>query len=661
MNPRSFFIAACALSSASTVYANTDTATLEPIVVTATPMRDPLTIITDAKAPRQPLPAADGAGLLKSIPGFSVTRKGGSGGDPLLRGLGAGRLNILIDGSSAFGGCGMRMDPPTAYIYPDMFDRVVVSKGPQSVQHGPVPLAGSVSFERDTPTFTGPSVSGDISATVASFDRNDQSLNLLAGSELGWIRLSGQRNESGDYRDGEGVRVNSAARRHSAAATVGWTPDSQTLLEFSYDWSRGEGAYADRMMDGAKFDRDAWQIKAERRQITPWLNKVSASYYHSYVDHVMDNFSLRRPPAMKSAWALSNPDREVEGAKVDAELSFDQLTLNLGADIQHDWHTARSGVNYQQQARTPDMRFSRQGIYLEGKYTLSEQSRILAGWRVDQHEATDQRANSASKTAGVTDRDTLHGGFIRFEQQTTPQWLWFAGVGYTERAADYWERTKGNNAFLLNPEKQTQLDLGLSWRQGDWRANASVFYAKIDDFILAQYPNAPHFSMASAANIDATRLGGEADISWRFAKHWQAQASVAYVYGRNDSSGRPLAQTPPLEGRLAIDYDDGVFSAGASVRAVARQTRLDPTRGNVFNMDLSTPAAGFSTVSLYGGWKPEKSLSLIAGVDNLFDRSYAEPISRGMPGGMAQPAGYEQTLRVNEPGRTWWLKGRYQF
>ena len=64
MNPRSFFIAACALSSASTVYANTDPATLEPIVVTATPMRDPLTIITDAKAPRQPLPAADGAGLL---------------------------------------------------------------------------------------------------------------------------------------------------------------------------------------------------------------------------------------------------------------------------------------------------------------------------------------------------------------------------------------------------------------------------------------------------------------------------------------------------------------------------------------------------------------------------------------------------------------------
>jgi iron complex outermembrane receptor protein len=41
-----------------------------------------------------------------------------------------------------------------------------------------------------------------------------------------------------------------------------------------------------------------------------------------------------------------------------------------------------------------------------------------------------------------------------------------------------------------------------------------------------------------------------------------------------------------------------------------------------------------------------------AGVDNLFDREFAEHLSRGG----AMLGGYEQTMRVNEPGRTAWLR-----
>jgi iron complex outermembrane receptor protein len=45
-------------------------------------------------------------------------------------------------------------------------------------------------------------------------------------------------------------------------------------------------------------------------------------------------------------------------------------------------------------------------------------------------------------------------------------------------------------------------------------------------------------------------------------------------------------------------------------------------------------------------------VSLSAGIDNLLDRSYAEHLSRGG----AMLAGYTQTTRVNEPGRTVWLR-----
>lgn len=43
---------------------------MEEIVVTGVRMEVPLNMTTDPKAPRQPLPASDGADYLKTIPGF---------------------------------------------------------------------------------------------------------------------------------------------------------------------------------------------------------------------------------------------------------------------------------------------------------------------------------------------------------------------------------------------------------------------------------------------------------------------------------------------------------------------------------------------------------------------------------------------------------------
>jgi len=77
-----------------------------------------------------------------------VIRKGGTDGDPVFRGMAASRVNVLVDGEQLLGGCGMRMDPPTAYVFPEAYDRIVVVKGPQTVLRGPGNSAATVSFER---------------------------------------------------------------------------------------------------------------------------------------------------------------------------------------------------------------------------------------------------------------------------------------------------------------------------------------------------------------------------------------------------------------------------------------------------------------------------------------------------------------------------------
>jgi iron complex outermembrane receptor protein len=55
--------------------------------------------------------------------------------------------------------------------------------------------------------------------------------------------------------------------------------------------------------------------------------------------------------------------------------------------------------------------------------------------------------------------------------------------------------------------------------------------------------------------------------------------------------------------------------------------------------------------SLNATWRTHSSIILTPGIDNLFDKLYAEHLSRGG----AMFSGFEQTTRVNEPGRTPWL------
>ena len=281
---------------------------LDEIVVTAARMHAPLLVVTDPQAPRQPLPAHDGADYLKTIPGFSVIRKGGTDGDPVFRGMAASRVNILLDGEQVLGGCGMRMDPPTAYVFPEAYDRIVVIKGPQTVLHGPGNSAAAVSFEREMQRFDQTGYTARASALGASFGRNDLVGDLRAGTPQVYGQLTATRAASDDYDDGAGETVHSEYERWSANAALGWTPDEYTQAELTGVRSDGEAAYADRGMDGVMFDRENVGFSFEREGLTERVTRLEARGYYNSVDHVMDNYSLRdfTPTATMPGKAVQN-------------------------------------------------------------------------------------------------------------------------------------------------------------------------------------------------------------------------------------------------------------------------------------------------------------------------------------------------------------------
>lgn len=656
---------------------------VEDVVVTGVRITEPLTVVTDPKAPRQPLPAHDGADYLKSIPGFSLIRKGGSDGDPVFRGMSGSRLNILLDGEQILGGCGNRMDPPTAYVFPETYDRITVLKGPQTVLYGPGNSAGTVLFERDGPHFDAPGWQGHASLMLGSFGRNDQMLQITGGTPDFYVEGSGSRSHANDYEDGDGVEVHSRYTRWNEGMRFGLTPDEHTRLELSAGRSDGEAAYADRSVDGAKFERDNLGLKFVKEEVSPWLQKIEVQAYYNYIDHVMDNTSLRDfvPTMMSPEPVAMNPDRTTRGGKFAFQFNLAASTrLDLGVDMQQNSHTNRmsmrqSSIPYQTLTRTDDARFRNIGAFGELAHDLGDRDRLIGGMRFDRWRAEDERGSIAltmmtrvaNPTAGKTRATTLGSGFFRYEHDLaeTPT-TFYAGFGRSARFPDYWElfnkeSERSVSAFGTDPETTTQLDIGAVLDADRYSFSASGFANRVDDYILIQSNVARGSGMTARTvsitrNIDAITWGGELSAAYRLTTEWKIDGSLAYVWGRNQTEDRPLAQMSPLEGRLGLNYDDRTWSFGALLRLVAPQHRVAQDQGNIVGQDIGK-SSGFAVFSLNGGWRPKPGMLIAAGVDNLFDKTYAEHLSRGG----AMLAGFTQTTRVNEPGRVVWLKGSLDF
>lgn len=640
----------------SQAWADTDpvpeeTVTLSPVTVTGTQQQKANRVTFNPKAALQPLPAGDGADLLQSVPNMSIIRKGGSSGDPLFRGLGGSRLSVNADDQFIYGGCGMRMDPPTAYIHPNSFDQVVVTKGPQTVTQGMGLVSGSVQFIRKDPDFTEKPYNINATLTAGSNDRLDGSLEAEFGGKYGYVRTNISHNEADDYKDGDGNRIHSNFKRDSQMLQLGVTPTENTTIAGTYERSRAKVAYADRMMDGSKFDRDAWNIRFTQRNLTPWFSELELRYGKSEIDHVMDTYSLRtiRDQAGKNA---NNPKRNTDTGRLKATFDWDKLNLQTGLDYLDDVHVARmerGGDGYSHKPYMPNQSFKQWGIFTEASWQQTDNQRWVAGLRHDQVKA---HYDTARVTNPVLKHQkfNLNSGFLRWERNTDNGLKYYAGFGIAERAPDYWERLQSENK-AIRAEQNRQIDAGIIWKRPNLHASVSVFGSDIKDFIMMERQG-KNFGVR---NINASRFGGEAEVKWTFAPNWEVGTSLAYTHGKNRTDGKPLAQTPPLEWNNTLAFDNGKFSAGALWRVVAKQNRYSKGQGNIVGQDIGA-SSGFGVLSLNAGWKFSKYATLQGGVDNVFNKTYAEFVSRG-----GDPSAGTQTMRVNEPGRTAWLRLQAKF
>ncbi|MBK3756535.1 TonB-dependent copper receptor [Stutzerimonas frequens] len=674
-----------------------DSVELAPMVITGVSQQSPLTVVTDPKIPRQPMPASDGADYLKTIPGFSAVRNGGVNGDPVFRGMFGSRLKLLSNGGEMLGACPNRMDSPSSYISPDTFDKLTVIKGPQTVLWGPGASAATVLFEREAEQFSEPDYRINGSLLTGSNGRFDRNLDAAAGNAQGYARLMANSSQADDYDDGNGDTMPSRYDKWNTDVALGWTPDADTLVELTAGRGDGYARYAGRGMDGSQFQRESLGLRFEKTNIGETFYGLEAQVYYNYADHIMDNYSLRDfvPTSMMTVPTLSRVDRRTLGGRLVGTWQWTDVELKAGVDAQRSEHRKVMDptlhVNQMVAAAgsdalpwVPDAMLHNYGVFGELSWQLSEREKLISGLRLDLHEATDERAffrshhptlknmmgmpisqNWDNPTAGETRRDTLYSGFVRYEKELTSlPATWYAGLGHAERFPDYWELFVSNPGPVgtvqpfesVRPEKTTQLDVGLQYAKGPLEAWVSAYAGLVEDYILFSYvPGVmPGMLRAEVSNVDATIAGAEMGASYRFSSNWKGDASLAYAWGENRSDDRALPQIPPLEGRLGLTCERDNWSTSGLWRVVAAQGRVAENQGTVVGKDFDE-SAGFGVLAVNGAYRVNQHFKLSAGIDNLLDKNYSEHLNLAGSAGFAD-YGLEPTSRVNEPGRTYWAR-----
>ena len=399
----------------------------------------------------------------------------------------------------------------------------------------------------------------------------------------------------------------------------------------------------------------------------------------------MDNYTLRTPAnpmlLMRAPSASDTTDGRLVG-----EIDSSYGRWKFGVDVQDN---ARDAIRVNDFNNTlnslmwPDVDTDQRGVFAELTHELNRSNRVIGGLRYD-HVTSDAGKASVTADAPPVTPNQLYaiynngaqakertennvGGLLRWEHDlASGLGTLYTGLSRTVRNADASERYMASNSGnvdlrwignpAIDPEKHHQLEIGAQLQRDAWNLDASVYYNDVDDYILRDRAHLPAALGGNATiyrNVDASLYGMEATLGYRWSAQWRSSLGLAYVHADNDTDDRPIAQTPPFEAVASVDYAANNWEAGARIRAAAKQTRVDddPLTGSGLDVD-QTP--GWGVLDIYGRYRISKNASLDMGVDNVFDKEYAQHLNRSSAFDPIQ-------VQVNEPGLSAWLKFKAEF
>ena len=666
-----------AIASAASAHA-AEPATLPEITVIGAGVYTPQHVYSLPLDSGETAAARDTAALLETAPGAAVVRNGQQTGIVQLRGLFGDRINISVDGMHITPACPNHMDPPLHYITAQSLAEMQVIAGITPVSQGGDSIGGTVIAKSAAPRF------GD-AATFASFGRLGAGYNGSNTGDDEHVLVGGANNRFSVGYAAEHQRGDNLRFAGGEVADTGYTLNNQDLTLATKTgagvWRLDAGKHKTQdagtpalPMDMIRDDADTLALGY---QGDAGFGAIEAKIYRHSIDHLMDNYSLR-PAAMSRMFAPATSDDS--GASLATSIARGDSVLRFGAEfLQNEFDSySQNAVSGVRQDIIRDATRDRLGVYGEWQANLGQSWQTIAGLRQDtvRSDTADivnrgmaplsDQTSFNSRAHDFTDHNWDATLLARY--RASPGADYEIGLARKTRSPNLVERyiwspsnasagQADGRTYLgnldLTPEVSHQVSLGAAWHGAVWRIAPSVFYNRVSDYIQGT----PIARLDSSGNpvLQYTNLG-RADLygmdgrwSYQWSEALGLRGTLSYVRGENQDNGDNLYRIAPLRGDVNLDYRRGAWKHTVEWRLAARQDKVSAYNGE-------TPTGGYGLVNLRTRWQLSKAASLSAGVENLFDKYYADHL-----GGINRVSGGDVAVGAHIPGagRFLYLAGEY--
>ena len=643
-----------------------------------------------------------------SVQSVNTTRRSPVALAPTVRGFKFGQIYSQATGAYWFP-VREDLDSMLSKIDPGMIQEVVVIPGPYGLRYGP-----GFSFidiiTQDTPRYQDGSGS-DYRANGNIRTNGGQLYGRLTadggGDDYGY-RISYGHRKGSDYEAGSGLQIPSSYDNGDVWAQYGFNTGKYQRVEWSYlRLDEGPTEYAAQFFDVGNLATNGTTLKlVDEDPSSPWDQFLVGGWWNrtNFFGLITPNKrSPTFPVITRVEFALDEEipgtENTVNGNTLGSNVSSgtravvrygdlqDQF-LRMGADFRYLEQGIRENYDITTQQIVPpgpttnetfftNLPFSRlrdEGLFAEYCIPVNDNWKITLGGRVDWVDSNallrDVRPDTNLDIDELVQNDELYSYYLTNEIKLDKAWTLDLGYGYAQRPPTLTERY-ADGVFLgvlqsgftrvigtpdLAPERNFQLDGGLSANYDNFRGSLTGFYAWVVDYVtfdglavadlfdakLVRYRNTPL----------ATLTGFEGAGDWDWTCNLTPFAKIKYVQGTDEFVG-PLFGIPPLEGTVGFRLHDSArerrweFEAGT--RIVNQQNRLGEITILGTPTVIEERTGGFTTTYLRSYYNWTKNLKLVAGIDNVFNRAYQEHLDLRLLG----PTGFPfPPTRVLSPGIT---------
>ena len=617
------------------------------------------------------------AAAVQADPSLAMYSTGAAAPDPLLRGLGADRLVISLDGLPLPEASPTLTASPLALISGGLASSLDVVKSLPSVTLGPPATAGYIDLSL-APADASRPPSGSYLGASWNFERNGGEILARESAVQGdWsLRAAATAHSLGDYTAGDGTVVPADDRAEGASVNLGWQSDPRHRIRFDALVSRQELAVNSALpldtrdtTSAAFAARSNWAVS----DTTSIDSRLGVELSRPYMDN-----SGRPMPALITA---DGSTRSLAGGVAIRRQSADGGEWIAGFDATDETRWLDRNRPGAVDLLWPDIQQDDAGLFAELTHPLAPDWKLRLGARVDTAQSEARAADGPAYGTTVRDlyvayngpsaADTTRTDFagaanVLLTGEIAPSLDSSLGAGFARQPPDATDRYRAfcdalGGGYEIGdpsaaPEDKSELDWSLRWHPRTFTVSLDLFASDLPNYLhrvvvsATVPPGLPPGSLVYGYRATASTFwGGELEACWQPTPDTWWRLTASQVKGEDRTARQRLPEIAPPWAALSAGHAWPAYSLKpwieAGVRATASQSNPSPIEQPIF-----ADTAGFALGNARAGltWR---GLRMELSAENLFNRLYHDYLTP--PAAAAPPSGtLAPNSRIPGPGRT---------